>query len=187
MAFDLRSWMSALESAGFYDVLLPFLLVFVLSYAVLAKVKIFGERGGTVNFIVALIIGILFVRNNTLVEFIQAYLPNVSVVVVVILGFLIILGLFGVSGNAFTGGLMVFLVLVSLAGGIWALTQASEQGNIDLSLGPLGELDMTTEEAGVFLVMGIFLLIVMLAVLQKPKNPLDGLKNIGNAFSGKLS
>lgn len=187
MAFDLRSWMSALESAGFYDVFLPFLLVFMLSFAVLSKVKIFGKIGGTVNLVVAIIMGILFVRNNTLVEFINAYLPNVSVVVVVMLGFLIILGLFGVSGNAFTGGLMVFLVLVSLAGGVWALTQASEQGDIELSLGPLGEIDMTTEEAGVFLVMGIFLLIVMLAVLRKPKNPIQGLVNIGEAFSGKLS
>lgn len=180
---DLTSWMESLESAGFYDVLLPFLLVFVLSYAVLAKVKIFGQFGQRVNFIIAFIMGVLFVRNENLVGFVQAYLPNVSVVLVVVLGFLIVMGIIGVSTGAMTGGIMVALVIVSLAGGIWALTQATEQGSINFDLWIFGEISTNAEEAGVFIVMGVFLLIVLIAVLKKPKNPLDGLKNIGELFS----
>lgn len=189
MAIDLFGGVERLEELGVYEVFLPFLLVFVLVYAILGRVNLFGQNSSKFNTIIALVIGILLVREGTLVEFINAYLPNVSAVVVVFLGFLILLGLFGVEASKFKGGLMIVFVIVSLVGGIWALTQATEQGNVEFSIPWLGEFDLTESDAGALVVIGVFVLIVTVAIGYKPKKKgfegfLDGMSRVGDAFGG---
>ena len=52
-AFTLDNW-------GVSDVLLPFLLVFTIVYAVLAKTKILGEAKN-LNIVLAIVLGLVFV------------------------------------------------------------------------------------------------------------------------------
>ena len=55
-----------LQQMGFYDYILPFLLIFTIIFAILEKTRIFGTEPGTtneprknINLVVALIIGLI--------------------------------------------------------------------------------------------------------------------------------
>ncbi|MBS3117209.1 hypothetical protein J4421_06460 [Candidatus Woesearchaeota archaeon] len=92
-----------LETYGVLDVLLPFLLVFTIIYAVLLKTKILGDRKNF-NVIIALILGLLFVIPHILgtyplgydpVRVLNETLPSISLVSVAAIMLLILLGIFG--------------------------------------------------------------------------------------------
>ncbi len=114
------------ERIGVADVLLPFLLVFVIVYAVLQKTKILGEDSKKFNIIIALVMGLAVVFPHVLgyyppgkdvVNIINAALPNVSVIIIAILMFLILVGVFGanvkVAGTSF-GGVIAVLSLLAI-------------------------------------------------------------------------
>lgn len=188
MALNFTEAFTRLEEWGFYETILPFLLVFVLVFAILERINIFGPQSKKFNAVIALVMGILLVRQGTLVEFINTYLPNVSAVVVVFLGFLIILGFFGFGSTNMRGGIMIAFVIVSLIGGIWALTQATAQEDVEFSIPWFGEFEITEADAGALVVIGVFLLIVGIA-MYKPKKRgyegfLDAMNKMGDSFAG---
>ncbi len=94
-----------LERVGVADVLLPFLLIFVIIFAILQKTGILGDSAKRYNVIVAIVLGAAAVfphilgRGPDVVEVINKALPNVSIVIVAIIMFLILLGAFGVQYN----------------------------------------------------------------------------------------
>jgi len=186
MAIDLSTVFARIEEWGVYEVFLPFVLVFVLTYAILERIQIFGPKSSRINWIIGLVLGILLVRQGDLVTFINTYLPHVSTVIVVFLGFLILLGLFGFGSSQMKGGIMVLFVILSLGGGIWALVNASDQGYFEIPL--IGET-ISEEDAGALVVIGVFLLIVGIAIGYKPKKTgfegfMQGMSRMGDAFSG---
>lgn len=106
----LKSW----QDIGLYEVILPFMLIFTISFAILQKVKILGDKK-EFNIIVALVIGLLFVRNQYLVGIINRFLPNVSLFMVVILMFLLVFGIFAGEYKGWTGIMLSIAFIVSLA------------------------------------------------------------------------
>jgi|GEM_PF-1037461 hypothetical protein len=93
----------SLQQMGFYDVILPFLLVFAISFAVLQKVRLFGEASKKVNIVIALVLGFLFLQNQYLIFVLQRFLPNMSIVMIIALMFLLLVGIFGGSYSGFGG------------------------------------------------------------------------------------
>jgi hypothetical protein len=87
---------------GVYDVVLPFLLIYTVTFAVLEKSKIFGtEKVGkeeytrkSVNAMVAFVIAFLLVASTKLVEILNASLAKVALLMMVSISFLILLGTF---------------------------------------------------------------------------------------------
>ncbi len=111
-----------LQQMGIADVLLPFLLIFVIAYAILQKSKILGDTKEKpevkrFNLIVALVMGMAVVVPHVVwgdtnpsnpylmtgqidpVKMINNSLPSVSVVLVAILMVMLLLGLFGAEFN----------------------------------------------------------------------------------------
>jgi len=120
---DLTSLIYDLEYYGIFDVILPFLLVFTLVFAVLQRIKLFGEDKKSINIVVALIIGILTVVPHVTgrypaqydpVAIINSLLPSVGVLSVVIILILFLGGMFGgeYSGSSVPGIIMVLILLV---------------------------------------------------------------------------
>lgn len=94
-----------LEAMGLTDVLLPFILIFSIVYAILNVVHIFGEKSKNTNVIIALVMALLVVvphvtggypPGKDIVEIMNNAIPNVSIVIIAILMFLILIGIFGV-------------------------------------------------------------------------------------------
>lgn len=111
-----------LENMGLTDVLLPFLLIFAIVFAVLDRAKLFGEYRRNINVVVALVMSLLVVIPHVtgnyppgadVVEIINSAIPNVSVVIVAIVMLLILIGVFGVNVNIAGKSLGGLIALVS--------------------------------------------------------------------------
>lgn len=92
--------MEFLESFGFFDVVLPFLFVFVLLFAILEKTKILGVEGEkklpkkNLNAMVSFAIALFVVAATNIVDIIRQSLPMVVLVLVIIISFLLLAGSF---------------------------------------------------------------------------------------------
>ena len=102
MASPLENAITFLDNFGLFDVVLPFLLVFTIIYAILEKSKILGteETDGktvprrNVNSMVAFVVGLIFVSVIRLVEIINQALPEIALVLIISVSLLMIVGLF---------------------------------------------------------------------------------------------
>lgn len=96
---------------------LPFLLVFVVVFAILQKSKVLGENKRQIDSLVALVIGLLAVGLPVTRNFIVDFIPWVAVAVAVMLVFFILYGFVGgdLSGSNMPNGLRIgFGVLAGL-------------------------------------------------------------------------
>ena len=99
-----------LQDLGLFDVLLPFILVFTIVFAVLQKINLFGvtpedkRKAKPFNTTIALVMGLgvvfphvlgYYPPDRDIVIIINRALPNVSVVLVAILMALIVIGVMG--------------------------------------------------------------------------------------------
>ncbi len=107
-----------LAEIGLLDVILPFILIFTIVFAVLNKVKLFGIEPETrkYNVMIALVMGMAVIFPHVLgyyppdgdiVNIINQSLPHVSVVLVAIVMGLLIIGVLGkrfeIGGNSLSG------------------------------------------------------------------------------------
>jgi hypothetical protein len=113
-----------LEQMGVLQVIVPFVLIFVLVYGILIKVKIFEKN--SINSVIAIVIGIIPVFQHVLypnskydvVPIINSAIPQVGVVLIAILMLMIILGIFGkslvIGGNKASGWVIALAVIIIL-------------------------------------------------------------------------
>ena len=125
-----------MESWGMLDVMLPFLLIFTVVFAVLQKAKIFGEDSKRFNVIIALVLGMVVVIPHILgtypagqdaVLIINNLLPNVALVLIAIIMVLLLSGVFGytspssgASGIILIPAFAVIIWLFGVSAGWWA-------------------------------------------------------------------
>lgn len=87
---------------GVYDVILPFILVFSIVFAILEKSKIFGTEKidgevytkKNINSMTAFVIAFLVIASGQLVSIINKSLGNIVILLLVIISFLILIGSF---------------------------------------------------------------------------------------------
>jgi len=116
--------MAIFENAFFTEMLLPFLLVFVVVFAILQKSKILGEGKAQMDSMVAVVIGLILIGVRQPREIIVGLMPWMAVGVAVILVFLILYGLvagdlskapdwmkitFGILAGLFTIGVVIYV------------------------------------------------------------------------------
>lgn len=103
-SLKLEGFVRTLDNWGLTDVMLPFLLIFVIIFAVLQKTKILGEGKKNLNVVVALVVGLLVIIPHVTGRFppdadpvviMNEALPQVSLVLVAIIFLLILIGVFG--------------------------------------------------------------------------------------------
>ena len=90
-AFDLQTLIGYWQDFGVFSVALPFLLIFTVVFAVLQNARIFGDDK-RVHAIIALVVGLISVTNEFIMAKINSFLPNVSLLIVIILMFLLLVG-----------------------------------------------------------------------------------------------
>lgn len=124
-AYNLEGFVEVLNNWGLRDVMLPFLLVFVIFFAILAKTRILGEDKKKYNLVVALVIALLFViphitgnysDNFDPVDIMNESLPYLSLILVAAIGALLIIGSFGGQVTTkpvhLTGGVIVIAAVI---------------------------------------------------------------------------
>ncbi|MGM5484306.1 MAG: hypothetical protein ACQEP1_00335 [Nanobdellota archaeon] len=103
----LRGIITFFGKLGVYDVILPFLLVFSIMYAILEKTKVFGTIGEgdqqvtrkNINAMVAFVAGFLVIASKQLVQTINQALANIVLVLIMIVMFLVLIGTFFREGE----------------------------------------------------------------------------------------
>ncbi len=129
MYFDFRNMILNLEAMGVLDVLLPFILVFTLVFAVLQKTKILGQDKEdkprkNFNVIIALVMALgvvipsvtgAYVYGVDVVQVINNAIPNIALLVVGIVMLLLVTGVFGnpldTSKSYLGSGFIIFAIL----------------------------------------------------------------------------
>ena len=94
-----------MDKIGVYDVVLPFLLVFTLVFAILERSRILGTEGKdkdprkNLNAIVAFVISFLVVASSKLVESITQISSQITLLIMLSISFLMTVGLFHQEGE----------------------------------------------------------------------------------------
>lgn len=100
MASPLQNAIDFFREFGLFDIVLPFLLVFTLVFAILEKTKILGVEKDektpkkNLNAMVSFVFALIVVATNKIVTTINKALPNVVLLLVVFISFLLLIGTF---------------------------------------------------------------------------------------------
>lgn len=122
MASPFREVLEFLGSIGLFDVVLPFLLVFTIVFAIFEKTKVLGteEIEGkkytkkNLNAIAAFVMAFLVVASSELVEIITSVSSNAVVVLFLSVLFLLLVGSFYKEGETvyLEGGWKIFFMII---------------------------------------------------------------------------
>lgn len=99
MASTLQGTLEFLKGFGVFDVIVPFLLFFAIIFAFLEKTSILGKKKSNVNLIVALSVSLLVIATNKAVNFISTVIPNMILILVLLVMFVMITGVFFKEGD----------------------------------------------------------------------------------------
>lgn len=98
-----------LVNIGLIDVILPFLLVFTITYAVLQRTQVFGKENKKVNAMTAFVMGFFAVMTANLLNIINIILFYFVLILIVGLMLALIVGL---TGGEIKGKLYISIMLV---------------------------------------------------------------------------
>ena len=79
---------------GIYDVVLPFLLIFTIVFAILDKTRILGKKKD-INAVVALAFGLLTVGVPMAIKVMLNIIPIIAIIIVILLGWILTYGFIG--------------------------------------------------------------------------------------------
>lgn len=135
---DFTDLVYAMDRWGVLEVLMPFLLIFVVIYAILQKTKIIGTGKKQYNIIVALIMATAVVVPHVMgaypagadiVDIINKAIPNVSVVIIAAVMFMLLLGVFGVNFKVGGKAIAPYLAIIALIIILYIFGVAAGWGN----------------------------------------------------------
>jgi len=114
-----------LSNPLFVEVILPFLLVFAVVFAILQKTKILGEGKKQIDAIVSLVVGLIVIAFAQAVNVIVYLVPILAVSVIVLLSFMILYGMvykegeFEIPKSVKVLAAIVIIVAVLFLTGAW--------------------------------------------------------------------
>ena len=149
-----------LEGMGFYEYLLPFLLVFTIIFAILEKTKLMGTEGQNpktnINALLAVIIALIVIVQTDITMVMNMYLSKMALFIVIVLIFLLVLGVFGANvEHGLKGGFLGFGFIISIIAVLWALSP-------EIGLGEFFDryYIFTDADRAILLFIGIFFLVL---------------------------
>lgn len=131
MAADFRSIFYQLEYLGLSDVILPFILIFVVVWSIVKKIKMFEDK--KVSVIIALVISLLTIIPHSLgrypagtdiVEIINTAIPQVGGVIVAVLMLFIMVGMWNVEAE-WDGYIRGIIVILAIGTVFWIFGRAA--------------------------------------------------------------
>ncbi len=128
---SLYDLITTFETIGAFDIGLPFILIFTISFAIFQKIQLFGNNKKNIDLIVSLVLAFLAIRNIFLVEFLNRFLPNIAMFLIIILMFLLLLGTFGGKFEGFKGYGVTIAAVISV---IFVIISLSSDLGLDFVL-----------------------------------------------------
>lgn len=180
MTSPLGSAIEFFRDFGLFDIILPFLLVFTLVYAILEKTKILGTvklKSGeevankNLNSMVAFVIGLLVIATANVVRAINESLPNIVLLAVISFSFLLLIGIFMKTGELDLSSkhknwyklfiiLMFIGVIAIFLNSIYVISDGEEYSLLEISIDFI-----LTEWSGPVFASIIMLIVIIVAIL----------------------
>ena len=170
---------------GLFDIVLPFLLIFAIVFAVLEKTRILGVNkvgdeeipNKNLNAMVAFVLAMIVVAAANIVSVINEALPNILLLLVVLISFLILAGVFAKTGEYDLGtkhsNIYMFFIMVVLLGVIMiflaAIRTASGKSWLEIALTWITEQWQGPVFTSIIIVIIAIAAIVWLTKGGKPK------------------
>lgn len=192
-----------LQEIGIMDVILPFILIFTIVFAVLQKTKILGtEEDGkrpkkNFNAVISLVMALAVVvphitgmyptPGSDVVNIINTALPNISIVLVAVIMMLLMIGVFGGGVDFSKSGFMGWAVAFAIAATIFIFGTAAYWWELPQWMGFLYDSDT---EALIVILLVFGALIAFITADDTPKDPkkysiLEDLARIGGHDKNK--
>lgn len=135
----LSGTLQTLEGIGFYNIVLPFVLTFVIFYGILRKIELFGDKNNEISTVIAVILAFFVVNYVPVSQSLALFFSNLvgawAVVLVVIVLMMTGAGLLGVKPDNLPGqGYFAWLVALAALflaiywGGVSMVAPGSLQG-----------------------------------------------------------
>lgn len=165
------SGIQALYAMGFFQIILPFMLVFTIVYGVLERSKFFGENRHDINATIALVLGLMVVISAFVLQVLADFLPLVGLFAIVLVMFLMLVSMFwGEAKNIWDNRLIKYSAVIVIAGVfIVILSDLLGFGDLFVNATSGGKI------LGIFSVVDIFILMFLLGFglvliwIAKPK------------------
>lgn len=174
MVTPLQSAIGFFQDFGIFDVVLPFLLVFTIMFAILEKTMILGSEGNdgktpkkNLDSMVAFVVALLVVATNKVVTAINDALPNIVLLIVIVLMFLIMVGMFHKTGEmdfmSKHKGWAIFLIVITFIAIVLVFLGAIRMDSGETVLGYT--LDYIIENFGGVLFTSIVVIVMFVLAL----------------------
>ena len=177
MAYDLSF---ILRNDSLFDIILPFVLIFTIVFSVMQTTKILGGKKN-IDAIIGLVFGFLLIRNQTIVETINRFLPNISLLIVVILMILLVIGVFG-GEYEWSQGLKGIAAVLAVIVVLWIFGESYWQrfGVPDIFSG------LSSETKGILVFLAILIVIIYFVTREgEGKKFQERVEDIGKAIFKK--
>ncbi|MBU0466434.1 MAG: hypothetical protein KJ718_03360 [Nanoarchaeota archaeon] len=155
------------ENIGFFDLILPFLLVFAIVFGILSYMNIFGSNRA-VHVIIALILGLLSIRAQFFSAFLAEIAPRLGVGLTILLAILILIGLFTPEEHSKT----ISWVLMGIAAVILIVILSQLYNVFGYFTGGLGFTSSELIGWITMIVLLVAILIIVVVASQKGKSKL---------------
>ena len=99
----------------FQDLILPFILIFVLIFAILQKTKLLGDGVQQINAVIAFVIAAIFVAFSTQVTWLKDFTVFLAIALFILFVFLLIYGFTYADKNGFTLGNELKILIAVIA------------------------------------------------------------------------
>jgi hypothetical protein len=132
---DFYSIFHTLEGSGFYEYVLPFLLVFVVLFAILEKTLILGSTGPkgeqkpktNLNVILAVVLALVILINTELIFIMNQYLSRMAFFIVLGVMFMLVIAMFAgkdAQGKFFSGLNVWVAGAIAVVALLWSLSSS---------------------------------------------------------------
>ncbi len=164
MATTIQEILQQWANLGFFDYILPFLLIFAIVFGILNSIKLFGDKNKGINAIIAVAVGLLSLQWGLVPQFFSEVFPRTGVALAVVFIFIILMGLFI---DPTRGWIMYVLLGI---GAIAAIVTLSKTSNI---LGWQSSYWLTDNWGLIIslLVVAVFLIIVVASSSGREAKP----------------
>ena len=180
MVSPLTNALEFAQNFGFFETVIPFILVFALVYGILRFTKVLGDpdkaRTNAINVVISFAISFLVIATTNIVSMIRDLVPNATLLLVIALMLLLLLGFAGFKtqdylGKTTMGGKIIAAVLVIIFVGVlfysfgWNILA---QVNIDPSIvNGIFTREVINLIIGLGLLIGLPLLVVLYVTKSK--------------------
>ncbi len=185
MATPFRQVITFFDHIGLFDVVLPFLLVFTIVFAIFEKTKVLGTEDidgkkytkKNINAIAAFTIAFLVIASSELVEIITKVSANAIIVLFLSVLFLLLVGSFHKEGEPIylQGGWKVTFMIIVFVSIIGIFLDAIKTSDGRTWLQRLGDFTTSNgdELAGSIILLGIIVLSMVYIVKEPSKQAKD--------------